>query len=124
MSKEYDFYKCMKDFQKKCIDLPKDVNQPVIDLLNKIGCSEVISDIVNVQKHGLFGQYKIINKRKTNIMYTFKYQCGMVINWEVTTTIERENTLTEVTNSYKNKYLKIEKRKKGSDEQSTNSSDD
>lgn len=112
MSKQYDFYRCMHDFQEDCVPLPDDINDPVIEVLKKIGCDAAIPDIVNIQKHGNFGQYKVLNKNKPTVIYVFKYQSGMIINWDVVTTIEREGLISEITNSYKNKFVKIEKRKR------------
>ena len=112
MNKEYDFYNCKNDFQEKCIALPSDINEPVIELLTKVGCEKAISDIENIQKYGLFGEYKIANKNKPGIIYVFNYQCGIIINWNIITTIERDNIISEISNSYKNKFVKIKKKGK------------
>lgn len=109
MDKQYDFYKCMRDFQDKCVPLPDDINYPAIEWLVKHECEETIPDIENIQKNGLFGQVKIANKNKPNIIYVFKFQSGMIINWDVVTTIDRFNTISEVTRSYLNKCLNMKR---------------
>lgn len=115
MINEYDFYKCKNDFQKKGVPLPEDINAPVIELLTKVKCESAIPDILNIQKYGNFGQYKVVNKNKPNIIYVFKFQCGMIINWDIVTGLERDGLISEVTNSYKNKFINIEKRKPQND---------
>lgn len=112
MSKLYDFYKCKKDFEDNCMPLPDDINQPVVEWLVKYGCEKALPDIDNIQKNGLFGQYKVGNKNKPNIIYVFKFQSGMIINWDVVTTVERDDIISEITRSYKNKFLEIKKKDK------------
>jgi hypothetical protein len=71
--------------------LPLDINKPVFDFLEKIGCDLAVKELQSMQESLNYGQIEINRNDLPNVTLLIQVDCGMAGDWKDHETKKDEN---------------------------------
>jgi hypothetical protein len=106
----YNYFHIRDDIRTgKASALPVDINAPVKEAFEKIGCKIAIEWINRVEKSFLCATIKIHIKKEVNVERIIKADYGMIEGWDKVTILNTDNAVENV--HIKNKNLNKRKPK-------------
>lgn len=82
--------------------LPDDINQPIIDWLEKIGCAFGANEVKIAQQNVAYRKFEIVNRTINNATITLQMQCGMITERKEVQQKSEGNWVVSVTKTVKN----------------------